>query len=68
MADQKLVPSWEKLCAGQEPQWPNQVGKILAGQNMVGQLTNINVHSRILDDEDMLKVSNTNVNYFIASM
>ena len=56
VADQKLVPTWADLCAGREPPWPSKVTKIAAGQNMVGYLTNINVHSRVLQDQEMLAV------------
>ena len=56
VADQKLVPTWADLCAGRDPPWPKKVTKILAGQNMVGRLTNINVHSRVLSDEEMFEV------------
>ena len=71
MADQKLVPSWENLCLGKEPEWPNEVEKIMAGQNMVGHLTNINVHSKILNNDEMFKVRPTVRNQllcFIHSM
>ena len=57
VADQKLVPTWTELCAGRDPPWPSRVTKIVSGQNMVGRLTNINVHSRILQDEEMLAVT-----------
>ena len=56
VADQKLVPTWADLCAGRDPPWPKKVTKIVAGQNMVGRLTNINVHSRVLSDQEMLQV------------
>ena len=57
VADQKLVPTWTDLCAGRDPPWPSKVTKIAAGQNMVGYLTNINVHSRVLQDQEMLAVT-----------
>ena len=57
VADEDLVDTWNDLCAGVDPPFPSQVDKIKSGQNMVGDLTNINVYGRMLTDDEMRKVS-----------
>ena len=58
VADEDLVSTWQDLCDGKDPQFPTQVDRMMSGQNMVGDLTNINVYGMMLSDEDMNKVLN----------
>ena len=56
VADESFVDSWKALCSGVKPPYPSQFGKMKSGQNMVGDLTNINMYARILSDSEMSRV------------
>ena len=56
VADEDLVETWKDLCNGVNPPYPSKVVKIKSGQNMVGDLTNINVYGKMLSDITMEKV------------
>ena len=56
VADEPLVETWRDLCAGINPSFPNMTSKIVSGQYMVGDLTNINIFSALLTDSDMKEV------------
>ena len=56
VGDEDLVETWNDLCFGVNPKFPTNLYRIKSGQHMVGDLTNINVYSGMLTDDEMEKV------------
>ena len=53
VADEALVATWASLCNGSQPAWPTAVSHMKSGQNLVGDLTNLQLHSSLLSDNVM---------------
>ena len=50
------MDTWTDFCKGTDPPFPERIDSIKSGQNMVGFLTNINMFSRMLADDEMREV------------
>ena len=57
VADQELNESLKRLFRGESIPWPLKIQIFKDGENMVGDITNMNAYSRLLTKEDMERIT-----------
>ena len=61
VADEKLVDKFKPIFKSSSKQWPKQVQMFRMGENIVGDLTNVNAYAKLLTPEEMHLITTCNL-------